>query len=496
MTGVLGHLGPRLLALALLIAIPVRAGAQPMPLQPPEAPASTPLPPLHAAPRANAPPPEMVERTLTIDAGNGRIVALRAPAANVFAADPKVAQVRPASPTSLFIFGVAPGRTTVAALDTAGHAIAQYEVVVQPSAYGADAASAALARLFPGRGLRTEIMGKTLILEGDVATPDEAEQAQSVARAYLPPGDTLENRLNVAASVQVGLKVRITEMTRAVVREIGVNWQNLSNPNPLTPGLGYIGRFSTVFTSAAALSSPPFTPGALAGAYNNGHGFSIDGLIDALAQDNLVRTLAEPNLTARSGESASFLVGGEYPIPIAQAFGQTTVQFQQYGVQLSFVPTVLSSGRISLHVRPEVSELTNQGAVQLTTGNNSIAVPALLVRRADTTIELGSGQSFAIAGLLQDQTNQLDNSVLGLGEIPILGALFRSESFQRNETELVIIVTPYIVRPVDNPAALHTPSEGYRVPNDIERILLMRQMGKTTPTVAAHVPGDAGFIVQ
>ena len=491
MTGVLGHLGPRLLALALLIAIPVRAGAQPMPLQPPEAPASTPLPPLHAAPHANAPPPEMVERTLTIDAGNGRIVALRAPAANVFAADPKVAQVRPASPTSLFIFGVAPGRTTVAALDTAGHAIAQYEVVVQPSAYGADAASAALARLFPGRGLRTEIMGKTLILEGDVATPDEAEQAQSVARAYLPPGDTLENRLNVAASVQVGLKVRITEMTRAVVREIGVNWQNLSGG----PGLGYIGRFSTTLATTAALSSPPFTPGALAGAYNSG-GFGIDGLIDALAQDNLVRTLAEPNLTARSGESASFLVGGEYPIPIAQAFGQTTVQFQQYGVQLSFVPTVLSSGRISLHVRPEVSELTNQGAVQLTTGNNSIAVPALLVRRADTTIELGSGQSFAIAGLLQDQTNQLDNSVLGLGEIPILGALFRSENFQRNETELVIIVTPYIVRPVDNPAALHTPSEGYRVPNDIERILLMRQMGKTTPTVAAHVPGDAGFIVQ
>jgi len=485
LTGVLGHLGPRLLALALLIAIPVRAGAQPMPLQPPEAPDSTPLPPLHAAPHANAPPPEMVERTLTIDAGNGRIVALRAPAANVFAADPKVAQVRPASPTSLFIFGVAPGRTTVAALDTAGHAIAQYEVVVQPSAYGADAASAALARLFPGRGLRTEIMGKTLILEGDVATPDEAEQAQSVAHAYLPPGDTLENRLNVAASVQVGLKVRITEMTRAVVREIGVNWQEL----------GYIGLFSTKLAATAPLSSPPFTPGILAGAYNSG-GFGIDGLIDALAQDNLVRTLAEPNLTARSGESASFLVGGEYPIPIAQAFGQTTVQFQQYGVQLSFVPTVLSSGRISLHVRPEVSELTNQGAVQLTTGNNSIAVPALLVRRADTTIELGSGQSFAIAGLLQDQTNQLDNSVLGLGEIPILGALFRSENFQRNETELVIIVTPYIVRPVDNPAALHTPSEGYRVPNDIERILLMRQMGKTTPTVAAHVPGDAGFIVQ
>lgn len=464
------------MVLTVLASAPVLAQAQ---TQPP------PLPPLHAAPRANAPPPEMLERTLTIESGNGRIVALRAPAANVFAADPKVAQVRPASPTSLFIFGLAPGRTTVAALDATGHAIAQYEVVVQPSGYGADAASAALARLFPGRGLHAEVAGKIMILHGDVATPEEAEEAQSVAHAYLAPGVTLENRLNVAASVQVSLKVRITEMTRAVVREIGVNWQNL----------GYIGRFTTTLATSNALATLPFAPGLLTGAYNSA-GLGIDGIIDALAQDNLVRTLAEPNLTARSGESASFLVGGEYPIPIAQAFGQTTVQFQQYGVQLSFVPTVLSSGRISLHVRPEVSELTNQGAVQLTTGNNSIAVPALLVRRADTTIELGSGQSFAIAGLLQDQTNQLDNSIFGLGEIPILGALFRSDSFQRNETELVIIVTPYIVKPVDNPAALHSSSEGYRVPNDLERILLLRQIGRATPAVAARIPGDAGFIVQ
>ncbi len=222
----------------------------------------------------------------------------------------------------------------------------------------------------------------------------------------------------------------------------------------------------------------------------------MNTIIDALAQDNLVHVLAEPNLTTMSGQTASFLVGGEFPIPIAQSLGTVSVQFQQFGVSLSFVPTVLSSGRINLHVRPEVSQLSNQGAVQLSAGNSSIAIPALTIRRADTTVELGSGQSFAIAGLLQDSITQTDSGLPWLGEVPILGALFRSSSFQRNETELVIVVTPYIVHPMSNPSDVHLPTDGWGVPNDVERILLMRQSSRLPPSAPIRVPGDAGFVLQ
>ena len=223
-------------------------------------------------------------------------------------------------------------------------------------------------------------------------------------------------------------------------------------------------------------------------------------VIDALAQDQLVHVLAEPNITAMSGETASFLVGGEFPIPVAQ-FGDTiSIEFKQYGVSLAFVPTVISPGRISLHVRPEVSQLTQQGAISLGQGsNNAIQIPALQVRRADTTVELGSGQSFAIAGLLQDTTQLTANGVPFLGDVPILGALFRSDNFQHNETELVILVTPYLVQPASSPAALTTPDKGWRPPNDLERILLLRQKARGEANAGAIrpvVPGDAGFMVQ
>jgi pilus assembly protein CpaC len=225
-------------------------------------------------------------------------------------------------------------------------------------------------------------------------------------------------------------------------------------------------------------------------------------LIDALAQDELIHVLAQPNLTAISGETASFLVGGEFPIPVAQQNNTVTIEFKQFGVSLAFMPTVASDGRITLKVRPEVSQLTNQGAVQLSAGNSTIQVPALTVRRAETTVQLGSGQSFAIAGLLQDVANITGNSVPILGDLPILGALFRSDNFQRNETELVIVVTPYLVRPVSDATALRLPTDGWQPPNDLERILLLRQSarppteGETSSLSTRRIPGMAGFVVQ
>ena len=199
-----------------------------------------------------------------------------------------------------------------------------------------------------------------------------------------------------------------------------------------------------------------------------------------------------------SGQTASFLVGGEFPIPVGQSNGQVTIEFKKYGITLAFLPTVFSDGRINLHVSPEVSQLSTQGAVQLTAGNSTLQIPALLVRRAETTVELGSGQSFAIAGLLQENTTQDVSGLPFLTQLPVLGALFRSNAFQRNQTELVILVTPFIVRPVNDSAALHLPTDGVTVPTDLERVLLARQIGKPSSrlSVPMRIPGDAGFIVQ
>jgi pilus assembly protein CpaC len=425
---------------------------------------------------------------LTLEAGTGRIVSLGAPAASVFAADPRVAEVRPASPTSLFVLGVAPGRTTIAAIDDNGVAIAQYDVIVQPSSYAAAQAASAIGKLLPGRDVRVTTRPNGLVISGTLQTAAEADVAMQAARDFVATGQVAENRIAVLASQQVNLRVRIAEVSRNVMRNIGVNWSALGN----------IGKMAA-FPALALVANSGIAPAALEIGPNPVFvGANINTVINALVQDNLAHVLAEPNLTAMSGETASFLVGGEFPIPVAQQNNEVSIEFKQYGVSLAFVPTVESGDRISLKVRPEVSALTTQGAVQLAVGNSSIQVPALTVRRAETTVELASGQSFAIAGLLQDNTTLTGSALPGIGEVPILGALFRSDGFQRNETELVIIITPYLVRGVSDPAQIKLPTDNWKPPNDLERILLLRQSARGGVQAAAtpHIPGDAGFVVQ
>ena len=416
---------------------------------------------------------------LALEAGSGRVLTLGTAVANIFVADPKIVEVRPASATSLFVFGVAAGRTTVAAMDSAGHTVAQYNVSVRPSSFAANEAEAALGRLVATGRFKVTAEAKGLLLTGSVPTPNEAAQAVSIVRGFLGEGQTIENQLNIRAAVQVNLRVRIVEMSRSVSRTLGVNWQAMGSLGSFATNYGLASTGVGAATSLATIGSK-----------------DVEVLINALAQDNLARILAEPNLTVISGEAGSFLVGGEFPIPVAQQNNTTTIEFKNYGVALRFVPTVLSDGRISLHVSPEVSALTTIGAVQISASNSSIQVPALTVSRAETTVELGSGQTFALAGLLQDAVTTTSDGVPILGDIPVLGALFRSSGFQRQETELVILVTPYVVRPVDDPAQLHTPAENFKAPNDLERILKLRQLGATTPVVAARIPGQAGFIVQ
>jgi pilus assembly protein CpaC len=442
--------------------------------------------PALAQPAANVPSPS--PHSVAVETGSGRVLELSGPAANLFVADPKVAEARPASATTVFVFGIAMGHTTIAAMDSAGHPVGVYDVTVLPSSSQAAQAGAAIGRTQPGEAIHTKGVPDGLELSGHVATPADAERAAAMARSFVGDKGTVNNRLQVGQQIQVLLRVRIVEMSRTLTRDLGLNWQNLGGD---LGSWGTIG-LSTLFPLANLTSgSVPPVVGSLAFKKT-----SVEAIFDALATDQLVHVLAEPNLTTVSGEPASFLVGGEFPIPVAQQQNTISVEFKQYGISLAFIPTVISGDRINMHIRPEISQLTDQGAVQLTAGNSSIVIPALTVRRADTTVELGSGQSFAIAGLLSDNVTHTGNGVPFLGEIPGIGALFRSDSFQRQETELVILVTPYVVRPVSNPAALRTPAEGWIPPNDLERILLLRQSGGPPSRHAAHIGGDAGFIVQ
>jgi pilus assembly protein CpaC len=436
--------------------------------------------------------------TITIPAGTGRVMHLRAAAGNIFTADPKVAEVRPASSDSLFVWGVAPGTTTIAALSNTGEAIAQFQVTVVPSGFPSRQVNSDLSR--PATGpIRARETAQGLALSGTVQTARDAARAVGAAAGQLPGDAKVINDLNVAEPVQVSLHVRIAEMNRTLTRELGVNWYGGNGAGSF--GTAQLGKsVQTGISTNNALSDSTVTPNQFYAKLF--HGFNLETVIQALSDDQLIHLLAEPNLTTMSGEPANFLVGGEFPIPVATNANTVSVEFKQYGISLSFVPTVLSHGAISLHVRPEVSQLDKANGVTFFFGtantSSGIAIPGLDVRRADTTVQLGSGQSFVIAGLLQDQTTLTGNAVPGLGDVPILGALFRSDSLQRNQSELVIIVTPYIVKPISDPTSVHAPTDGWQPPTDIERILYLRQAapGYAGTRPARRIPADAGFMVE
>lgn len=434
---------------------------------------------------------ELSRLEIVLANGAGRVVKLPANAASLFSADPKVAEVRPASPRSFFVFGIAPGNTTVEATNTEGDVIARYMVHIVASnynaallkqKYGATTPDVSLVPLPDGIGI-----------EGQAPDPQTAQKLVDHAKSLAGKDGYVADYTTIPGSVQVNLRVRIVEMDRTLVRELGVEWQNV---NALGTSVAVAAATQSPLAAATTLQSSI----GITSRFNVGKTpVTMESVIDALAQDGLVRSLAEPNLTAISGQPASFLVGGEYPIPTSSYGGNTNVQFKQYGVSLGFVPTVLGDGRINLHVRPEVSALSSEGAVTYQNGTNSVQIPAITVRRADTVVELGSGQSFIIAGLLSDSTKMNTTGLPWLGDIPILGALFKSNSFQKNESELVIIVTPYLVKPVDNISALHTPDEGWVAPTDLERVFLMRQSGTDVRKQRGWQKmdtGDAGFMVE
>jgi len=427
-----------------------------------------------------------------ITKGEGKLVKLPRVVANLFIADATIAEARPASPGTMFVFGKAPGETDIVATDSNGNRIAQYSVTVDPSSYSSDRLHAQAAAAAPGSNVNMETEANGVVVNGTVDTAQDADTVINQAKA-ISPGGTVTNNLTVREPVEVELKVRIAQMSRNVSRELGINWNSVTST-------GFnIGKFMVAGGTASAAESLSSSTQGQAGVVFPGGTF--EGVIDALAADNLAHILAEPTLTTLSGTQASFQVGGQFPIPVAAAAssggGTTiTVEFKNYGVLLTFTPTVFSDGRIALQVAPEFSSISSANAAVLSSAGSSeaVAVPSLNVTTASTTVILGSGQGMAIAGLLEDTTNQVDNGVPGLSEVPLLGSLFRGDAFQREQEELVITVTPYIVQPTDNPNSIASPDDGWTPANDLQRILLLRDNG--TDTVTTSIPGDAGFMVQ
>ncbi len=454
------------------------------------------LPPL-AQPGAQPLPaeiPKPFHGSVSLEAGNGKILTLTLPAANIYVADPKVAEVRPASSTSLFVFGVGPGQTTIAAVDMLGRLLADYQITVRPTLFGAHEAQSAIARLIPTSRIQVKPQGKGLMLVGAVANPSDAAQAMTIAKGFASgDGVAIGNQMTIASPTQVMLSVRIAEMQRNVVRNLGVNWQALGTLGQIGGIVGKLG----IITAATngAINCAAAGGSASSAACASGIGLTT-AAIDALAQDNLAHILAEPNLTVMSGQPASFQVGGEFPIPIAGPNNTIAVTYKDYGILLNFVATVMNDGRINLHVKPEVSEITTANAASLSVAGTTQIVPALTVRRAETTVELGSGESFAIAGLLHDTTSDSSSGLPGLADTPVLGSLFRTSHLNRTQLELVIVVTPVVVRPVRNVAQLQLPAEGYKPAGDVDRLLLLRQMPNANGTATPRAPSEAGFIVR
>ena len=439
---------------------------------------------------------------IALEVREGSLVRLDRPASNVFIADPDVADVEIKSPTLIYVFGKSPGETSLYALGSDDRVLFSGLVSV---GHDVTRLKEALHLLLPESDIKATSFDGSVILSGHVPSPKAAEDARRIAMKFLGKDDLVMNYLTIDQPNQVNLRVRVAEVSREVVKQLGFNWQSIVSGSDYAVGIASGAQvFQIIKDPTTGLPIKQFFTrnngtNSIIGSLTKGS-FDLNAVVDALENNGLVSILAEPNLTAMSGQSASFLAGGEFPVPVPQRSSDAiTIQFKQFGVGLSFTPTVLSDDRINLKILPEVSQLTTAGSVSL----NGFNIPGLTTRRAETTVELGSGQSFAIAGLLQNNITRDLSKLPGLGDIPILGALFKSDGFRRNETELVFIVTPYVVRPVDANKMM-TPVQGLKIPNDINRILKghdyepqMQDAEPPAPTAQGRrLIGPAGFALN
>lgn len=371
---------------------------------------------------------------LTLVVGTGRFIELKDDIAEVFVGDPEVVTVTPMSSKLLYLFANTVGNTEVQFLNIRGTLTAALELNV---ALDELALAGELRKDAPLANVDVRATGNRVDIVGEVATIDQAQGVDRFSQRQFQEGRSVANQTQLTGANQINLRVRIGEIDRNEVTRLGLNWRGLLDSSSVQFGFG---------------SGIPITTGVAAGAaaLNLDLGeFGLDAVVDLLKRENAIKILAEPNLTVLNGKRARFLAGGEIPVPIRSgSLEGTSVIFKSFGVSLDFKPTLLSGNRIQLEVRPEVSSIAQS---DFNFAVDGLSLPTFKIRRADTTVEMASGQTLAIAGLFEQQEVNIIRKIPVLGDLPILGALFRSEEFQRNETELIILITPYLVKPSDTP---------------------------------------------
>jgi pilus assembly protein CpaC len=438
---------------------------------------------------------QMNAHFLPLGIGKSVVIDLPRDIKDVLVADPKIANAVVRSAQRAYIIGAAVGQTNIVFFDSAGQQIAAYDIAVKRDLNGV---RAALKQTMPNADIQIDGVGDGVMLTGTVSSPIEAQQAGDLAARLAGGADKVVNSIVVKGRDQVMLKVTVAEVARSIVKQMGID---------LTANLSY-GTSAVTFNNAnpfTANNTPLVAGNALTTAFG-GSTPSVQATLRAMESAGVVRTLAEPNLTAISGESATFIAGGEFPIPAGYtcqpASSTSTVQqcqlsvsYKKFGISLNFTPVVLSEGRISLHVMTEVSEISNENSVNL----SGVSIPSIKTRRAETSLEIPSGGAMAMAGLINQQQKQAINGMPGVDSLPILGALFRSRDFVSNQTELMVIVTPYIVRAVA-PKDLSRPDDGFAAAADPQADLLgsinriYGVPGRTEP--AQNYRGTYGFITD
>ena len=431
-----------------------------------------------------------------IPLGIGKSVAIDLPAdiKDVLVADPKIANAVIRSSRRVYMIGVAVGQTNIFFFDAEGRQIAGFDIAVTRDLNGV---RAALKQTMPDADIHIEGVGDGIMLSGSAANAAESQQAYDLATRLVGDGAKVVNGITVRGRDQVMLKVTVAEVRRDVIKQLGIDLSGTLNYGTAVVNLNTQNSFSA--------TGQPLSNTAFSGSFNN-----VTATLRAMDRAGVLRTLAEPNLTAISGETASFVAGGEFPIPNGLSCDttksppvcQAQVDFKKFGVSLVFTPVVLSEGRISLKVMTEVSDLSTDNSLTLAVPGSSqtLTIPSITTRRAQTTVEIPSGGSLAMAGMIQQMTKQQINGVPGLMQLPILGSLFRSRDYINNQTELMVLVTPYIVRAAA-PKQLARPDDGFSDPNDQSTALLGRlnriygAAGKVEPPPNEY-HGKYGFILD
>jgi pilus assembly protein CpaC len=446
------------------------------------------------APTVEVAASESGSRFLPLGVGKSVVIDLPRDVKDILVADPKVANAVVRSSRRVYVIGSAIGQTNIFLFDVDGRQIAGFDIAVTRDLNGV---RAALKQLFPNSDIHIEGVGDGVVLAGTVNSQLESQQAFDLAVRLVGDGTKVVNSISVKGRDQVMLKVTVAEVQREVIKQLGVNLNGTAGQGTAVVNFSNINPFSS-FGQA-------LTSSGVALQTSNG----TTATLQAMERAGVIRTLAEPTLTAISGENASFIAGGEFPIPAGLSCSTTTVppicqqsiDYKKFGVGLTFTPVVLSEGRISLRVMTEVSDLSSDNALTITLANtnNTQTIPSIRVRRAETTLEIPSGGSLALAGMIQEQTKHAINGFPGLMQLPVLGPLFRSRDYLNNQTELMILVTPYVVRAVAE-KDLSRPDDGFADASDPSANLLGRfnhiygVPGKVDPQTTYR--GSYGFILD